>query len=105
LDHAHRDADGLSVLALPAPEGAGRIDYWDEKVAGLVLKTCSRGSNPHSPQVIVQGSLGRSDWRESQFNALSNDPAADDKLTTPTPKQASTSEQATPRRAGTAAKN
>jgi hypothetical protein len=24
-----------SVLALPAPEGAGRIDYWDEKAAGL----------------------------------------------------------------------
>jgi integrase len=31
-----------SVLALPAPEGAGRIDYWDEKAAGLVLRVTAK---------------------------------------------------------------
>jgi hypothetical protein len=27
-----------SVLALPAPEGGARVDYRDQKVAGLVLR-------------------------------------------------------------------
>jgi Arm DNA-binding domain len=31
-----------SVLALPAPEGAGRIDDWDEKAAGLVLRVTAK---------------------------------------------------------------
>ena len=32
----------MSVLALPASRGAGRIDYWDEKAAGLVLRVTAK---------------------------------------------------------------
>jgi hypothetical protein len=31
-----------SVPAFPAPDGAGRIDYWDEKAAGLVLRVTAK---------------------------------------------------------------
>src|SRR5439155_6380660 len=31
-----------SVLALPAREGGARSDYWDEKVAGLVLRVTAK---------------------------------------------------------------
>jgi len=31
-----------SVLALPAPAGEGRVDYFDEKATGLVLRVTAR---------------------------------------------------------------
>ena len=31
-----------SALALPPGEGGARIDYWDQKVAGLVLRVTAK---------------------------------------------------------------
>lgn len=31
-----------SVLAFPAREGGGRIDYWDQKATGLVLRVTGK---------------------------------------------------------------
>jgi len=46
------------VLALPAPEGAGRIDYWDEKAAGLVLRVTAK-SRTYSVWYRINGTPRR----------------------------------------------
>ena len=82
FEHAHRDADRQERSGAPAREGGARIDYWDQKAAGLVLRVTGKARTsqrvvPHERRprgASRSGQPTRSPWRMLRASALRSGP-------------------------------